>query len=459
MDAILKTAAGVRGTLSVPPDKAICHRAVLIAAAARGQTVIQPWPDAEDCQRTLALIQGLGVPVRKESQTVQITGQGPNGLRAPAGELFCGESGTTFRLGAGLLAGQPFRARLAAGPSLCRRPMRRIAEPLRRMGARVDGVAAQAASSAEGAAEADGEELYPPLTIQGRRPLRALRYELPVASAQVKSAVLLAALAAEGRTVIVERTATRDHTERLLGRCGLRCERVGLELVLEPGVPLAPGTLTLPGDVSSAAFFLVAAACVPGSQVRVEGVGLNPTRVSLLAVLARMGAQVRVETTDEEADWEPRGAIEVAGGRLSGITVEPDQVPGLIDELPILMVAAACATGLTRLSGLRELRVKETDRLGAMVQGLLRLGARVRCPAPDVVEIAGGAPLVGSDVDSEGDHRTAMSLAVAGLVARGTTRVRQADCVAKSFPTFFEQLRQLAGADRVAAAPSDGKNR
>ena len=436
MDAIIQPAQRLQGTLVVPPDKAICHRAVLVAAVAQGKTEIAPWPRADDCQRTLQLVRDLGLAVTESGDAVQLDGRGAEALRAPSRDLFCGESGTTLRLAAGLLAGQPFRSRLTAGPSLCRRPMRRIVDPLSQMGARLDGADGQGS-----------EELCPPLTVHGTRPLRAIRYPMAVASAQVKSAVLLAGLFAQGRTTIVERVQTRDHTERILRHFGARLEQDHLEISIEPGALRAPGTLRLPGDFSSAAFFLVAALCVPNARIELADVGLNPTRTGLLDVLKRMGAEVGVKVTEDA--WEPRGTVVVESRLLQGITLTAGEVPGVIDELPILMVAAACAQGRSRFQGLGELRVKETDRLLSMVSGLQRLGARVRVAAPDRVDIEGG-PLRGGDVSSAQDHRTAMSLAVAGLVAEGgPTIVRGAECVTKSFPEFFEQLRQLAGSPTV----------
>ncbi len=432
MDVTIAQAQPLQGRLTVPPDKAMCHRAVLLAAVARGVTTIQPWPEADDCQRSLALIQGLGVTVRRQQDAVEIVGRSAEGLGAPAHDLACGESGTTLRLAAGLLAGQPFTSRLTAGPGLSQRPMRRIVEPLSRMGARLE---AQGASTGTG-------ELYPPLTIHGRRLLTAIRYDSPVASAQVKSAVLLAGLFASGTTTVAEPAVSRDHTERMLRAFGARVRVDERSVSLESGDLSSPGTLTLPGDVSSAAFFLVAAACVPGSRLTVEGVGLNPTRTALLDALRRMGAEVRVSV--EQNGWEPRGRVMVEARPLRGITVEPHETPALIDELPILMVAAACASGVSRLRGVGELRVKETDRIRSMVDGLQRLGVRVRAIDPGDVEIEGGA-LTGAVVESAGDHRTAMSLAVAALCARGGSVIRGAECVTKSFPDFFDRLGGLTG--------------
>ena len=433
MDTIIHHTEALQGTLSVPPDKAICHRAVFIAALAEGETGIRPWPEAEDCQRTLELVQALGVRVRRSSEAVTIQGRGLGGFRAPTQDLFCGESGTTLRLAAGLLAGQSFVSRLTAGASLSRRPMRRIIEPLSRMGARLEGTRSSS----------DAKEVFPPLTIQGHRPLGAMRYELPVASAQVKSAVLLAGLSADARTTIVEPQHTRDHTERMLRHFGVRVDGEGTSISIEPGALTSPGTLELPGDLSSAAFFLVAASIVPGSQVTMRGVALNPTRSGLLTVLRWMGASLDVEEEKEDHEWEPRGTLTVSASTLSGTTIESSEVPGLIDELPILMVAAACARGPTIVRGVGELRVKETDRVRSMVDGLGRMGAQIHVVGQDSIEIEGTETLQGAAVEGAGDHRTAMSLAVAALVADGATTIRGAECVAKSFPSFFDQLRLL----------------
>ena len=436
MNVTITRAESLQGTLTVPPDKAVCHRTLLVAAVARGDTEIRPWPEADDCQRTLQVMQQVGVPARRLPDAVRISGRGLEGLQPPAQALFCGESGTTLRLAAGLLAGQPFTSCLSAGPLLSRRPMRRIAEPLSQMGVRLDGSVSSAVPG----------ELCPPLSIHGRRPLHAIRYEMPVASAQVKSAILLAGLFADGRTTVIERQPTRDHTERMLRRCGVTVQVDGPAVSLEPRAPTAPGVLVLPGDFSSAAFFLVAASCVPGSRLLLRGVSLNPTRTGLLEVLRRMGASVRTEV--EEEDWEPRGTVMVEARPLQGVTVEAQEVSAMIDELPILMVAASCAQGTTRFNGVGELRVKETDRVQSMLEALARMRGRIGLAGRDAVEITGGA-LRGSEVPSAGDHRTAMSLAVAGLTARGETTILGAECVSKSFPQFFELLAQVAGSSTV----------
>lgn len=436
MHVTITQTAAVRGELTVPADKAIGHRAALLCAVASGPTAIRPWPPGEDGQHTLAVLRQLGVGIRVVNDGVQIDGVGLTGLRAPQGDLDCGDSGTTMRLAAGLLAGQPFASRLTAAESLGRRPMRRIIEPLSRMGARC-----------EGAPDARGE-LCPPLVIEGRRPLKGLRHEMTIVSAQVKSAILLAGLYADEPTILTEPTPTRDHTERLLNHLGVSLTRAGRALTLLPprGELAPPRQLVIPGDPSSAAFFVTAASMLSGSELTIRDVGLNPTRVKFLEVLRRMGASIHAQL-DEET-WEPRGSLTVASRPLRAVELSADEAPAVIDELPILMVAACAAQGISRFRGLRELRVKETDRLESMMRGLSRLGARVATLGEDGVEIAPGH-LRGAAVEGAGDHRTAMSLAMAGLLAEGRTVVRGAECVQKSFGGFFDALALLIGPAHV----------
>jgi len=429
------------GTLRLPADKAICHRVALLCALTSGSTEISPWSSAEDCQHTLATLERLGVTIRQTPSGLEIQGVGLTGLRAPKTDLYCGDSGTTMRLSAGLLAGQPFVSRLTAGPSLSRRPMRRIIEPLSQMGAQIKAIST---ASFEG----NPPEDYPPLDIAGTRPLKGMTYALPVASAQVKSAILLAGLYANGPTTVIEPTITRDHTERLLSRIGVRIRRQDRAVTLEPPTQQlqAPGRLTIPGDPSSAAFFIVAAAILPGSRLIITDVGLNPTRSQFLEVLRRMGASIHVETRDH--GWEPHGTITVEATPLHGTTIVASEVPALIDEIPILMVAACAAEGTTCFEGLQELRVKETDRLQAMREGLSLLNAHLLLhPNGDVVITK--SPLRGRTVNSFRDHRTAMSLTIAGLLAEGHTRIQDCGCVAKSFGNFYECLASVVGPSTV----------
>src|SRR3989338_5072699 len=450
MDVIIHQTQSIAGHVRVPADKAISHRAALLCALSEGQTELTAWPSGDDCQRTLSLVERLGVVVDRLPGGIRIHGVGLTGLRAPQGELDCGESGTTIRLAAGLLAGQPFVSRLTAAPSLCRRPMRRITEPLTQMGACIE-------SHGSPSPRAQDAELYPPLQITGCRPLHPLRYRMPIASAQVKSAVLLAGLFAEGPVSVAESQPTSDHTERLLRLLGRSVQSHDGDVRLEPSQEAwrSPGRLVIPGDPSSAAFLLVAAAVLPGSSLTIQDVGLNPTRIHFLSVLQRMGADITM-TVDPttlqggagDDQWEPRGTIRVAASALRGTTVEAHEVPRLIDELPILMVAACAASGTTVFRGASELRIKETDRLHSMTTGLRQMGAQMAASGDAAVTIT-GAPLRGAAVESFGDHRTAMSLAIAGLLASGQTRIRGAECVGKSFPNFFEVLASLAGPSRV----------
>lgn len=436
MDAVIASSGPLNGTLALSSDKAICHRAVLVSALADGATAMTPWSTAEDCQRTLEVVRALGVRADLAGDTLTVHGAGVTGLRAPSAPLHCGESGTTMRLACGLLAGQPFQSRLTAGGSLAQRPMRRIVEPLSRMGARFDG------------AGSSNEEIHPPLIIQGARPLRGMTYTMPVASAQVKSAILLAGLFADSPTTVIEPAATRDHTERMLKlfQADLTVERHAVTLRPPTRHLPSPGRLTIPSDPSSAAFFLVAATLVPKSQLILRDVCLNSTRTHFLKILERMGARVSWDQLDTQ--WEPRATVTVEHRPLRGTTIRADEVPLVIDELPVLMAAACAAEGETCFEGLHELRVKETDRLTSMTTGLAALGARLHLRTGAGVVIA-KSRLRGASVDSFGDHRTAMSLAVAGLIAEGETHVRNAECVAKSFGNFFELLKSIGGSVRL----------
>ncbi len=436
METQIHGVSSLQGTLRVPPDKAICHRAVLASALAHGVTRIHPWSDADDCQWTLEVVKGLGVACKEPFEAVVIEGSGIAGLKPPQAELLCGESGTTLRLAAGVLASQPFRSQLSASPSLARRPMQRIVTPLTLMGAQIE-----AQTQGEGTCTA-------PLVIQGRRPLRAIRFEPDVASAQVKSAILFAALGADGLTVVAEPYATRDHTERMLRQFGARVRVHDREVRLEPGELKSPGDVFIPGDVSSAAFFIVAGLIVPGSRVELVNVSLNPSRTRFLSVLERMGARFEIHLDNNDA--EPYGRIIAQAQPLRTVQLLPDEVPGVIDELPILMVAASCAEGVSTFRGLAELRVKETDRVASMVNALHNLGAAVSEPEPDTVRIEGGKLRPG-EIESAGDHRTAMSLAVAALTASGTSLIRDSECVRKSYPDFFKHLGQLCGPDAVTS--------
>ena len=440
MDASITRAASLTGTLQLPADKAICHRAALLSAISDGTTRIAPWSTAEDCRRTVEVLRGLGVPMIETREGLEVTGVGVSGLRAPTEPLDCGESGTTMRLSCGLLAGQSFTSRLTCGESLRHRPMRRVIEPLSRMGARIEAISPVMN-------EMEPED-YPPLDITGSR-LTGIAYTLPVASAQVKSAILLAGLYADRPTTVIEPLSTRDHTERLLQKLGVHIIHEGTSITLHPPTGKLPGVghLTVPGDPSSAAFFVVAAASLPGSRLVICDVGLNPTRTAFLEVLRRMGAAIKVEVHDQA--WEPRGTITVSASPLRGTTIAAGEAPALIDELPILMVAACVAEGQTRFEGVGELRVKETDRVHSMITGLKAMGANLLASPDGSLVVQGGRPLHHATVESFGDHRTAMSLSVAGLLAEGQTHVRGVGCVAKSLGNFFELLASVVGSSVV----------
>ncbi len=423
---ILAPAARVQGRLEVPGDKSVSHRYALLAALATGTSRFIGFSRGADPSSTLACLRQLGVTVRETdaggSRAVEVDGRGWLGLTAPTGVLDAGNSGTTMRLLAGVLAAHPFTATLTGDASLRRRPMGRIIEPLARMGARFDAPGGR-----------------PPLTVTGG-PLTAIDYQTPVPSAQVKSAVLLAGLHAEGRTLIVEAAPTRDHTERALGAFGAAVQYGPGWATIERGGPLRGLTARIPGDPSAAACWAVAAAALPGSEVEIVGVGLNPTRLAFLDVLSRAGAVVETEADALEAG-EPIGRIRVAHRRLAPVTIGPEEVPGLIDELPVL-AALATHGGAVAVTGASELRVKESDRITALVTGLRALGADAE-ERPDGFVVRGHGRLRGGQADAAGDHRLAMALAIAALGADTASAITGAGAVDVSYPGFFAALRSV----------------
>jgi 3-phosphoshikimate 1-carboxyvinyltransferase len=413
-----------RGVFTLPGDKSISHRAALLGAMAEGETHVRNYSSAADCAATLACLRGLGVDVRRDGTKVRIAGGGIGSWRPPSAVLDAENSGSTIRMLAGALAGRSFRSVLTGDESLRRRPVERVAAPLRAMGATV--------------LTTDGR---PPLTIEGGR-LRGLVYELPVASAQVKTAVLLAGLQADGATTVREPAPSRDHTERMLPAFGVAVEREGLSVTVRGGARLRGTEIVVPGDASSAAFLVVAALVRPDSEVRLDGVLLSPTRTAFVEVLQAMGG--RVEARVETSQPEPVGSIVASSSSLHGTAVDPALVPSLIDEVPALAAAAAFAEGPFTVTGAAELRVKECDRIAALAEGLAALGARVR-ELPDGLVVEGGAPLRGGRVRSHGDHRIAMALTVAALGAEGATEVEGAECVAVSFPGFYALVDEATG--------------
>ena len=437
MNLRITPVARLAGEIEVPGDKSISHRAALFGALAEGRTEITGYLEGEDCLNTIAAVRTLGVEVtRKGDGRYLVDGAGLTGLSEPDNVIDCGNSGTGARLLLGVLAGQPFTTILTGDDSLRRRPMARVAEPLTRMGASVIG--------------RDGGRRLP-LAITGRRPLRALAYRSPVASAQVKTALLLAGLWADGPVTVEEPALSRDHTERMLAGFGARLDVAPGRVTIHPGGRLVGQPIAVPGDISSAAFFLVAAAIVRDAEVTIRHVGANPTRTGVLDVLAAMGARVRTRATGGGVG-EPASDLAVTSGPLTGAEIGGALIPRLIDEIPVLAVAACVAGGTTRIRDAAELRVKESDRIAAVAAELGKMGARIT-ETPDGLEIQGGARLTGARVHSRGDHRMAMALAVAGLVADGPTVIEDADCIATSFPGFADLLNRLAGGAPVVATP------
>ena len=432
----IRGGASVRGEVVVPGDKSISHRAIILGALAEGETRISNLAPGEDNRRTVDAFRAMGVTMDEKGDQITVRGVGLRGLRRPPGPIDCGNSGTAMRLLAGVLAGQSFETTLSGDASLSRRPMRRIVLPLREMGARIGG-----ATPPQGGAG----EITPPLQVAGSGAagrLRAIRYRSPVASAQVKSAVLLAGLYADGVTWFEEPAASRDHTERMLTAFGAQCEREGLGVSVTGGPPLKGRPVKVPGDLSSAAFFLVAALVTPGSEVRIRGVGVNPTRTGVLDILLDMGAKIEISAAGE-AGGEPVADIVARHGALRGVDVtDKSLVVRAIDEFPILCVAAAFARGVTRVRNAAELRAKESDRIATMAEELGKLGVRIRA-VPDGVDIEGGHGLRGAGCRSHGDHRVAMSLAVAGLAAEGETVIEDAAMVATSYPGFAKTIENV----------------
>ncbi|MCX7514212.1 3-phosphoshikimate 1-carboxyvinyltransferase [Frateuria sp. STR12] len=431
LDWVSRPAGPLRGTLAMPGDKSVSHRALMLAALAEGNSHISGFLEGEDTRATAAVLAQLGVSIETPAAGERIVhGVGLHGLRGADRALDCGNAGTGMRLLAGLLAGQAFDATLVGDASLSRRPMRRVTEPLVRMGARID--------------TRDG---LPPLQVHGGQRLRGIRYESPVASAQVKSALLLAGLYAEGETDILEPHPTRDYTERMLAAFGWPIRFEPGRVRLAGGHALRATDVHVPADFSSAAFFLVAGSLVPGSDLLLRAVGLNPRRTGLLLALRLMGADIEV-IGERHSGGEPVADLRVRHAPLHGIELPTALVPDMIDELPALFIAAAGAKGTTVIRGAAELRVKESDRIATMAAGLRTLGVAVE-EAPDGAAITGGT-LASGTVHGHGDHRVAMSFAVAGLVARDGVRIEDCHNVATSFPGFMELANGCGFALRLA---------
>ncbi|AZV44132.1 3-phosphoshikimate 1-carboxyvinyltransferase [Peribacillus asahii] len=414
----------LRGEIAVPGDKSVSHRSIMFGALANGETIVTNFLPGADCLSTIACFQKMGITIEQTGKQVRVIGKGFKGLTEPSEVLDVGNSGTTIRLMMGILAGQNFSATLAGDYSIAKRTMKRVVEPLREMGAAIDG-------------RNNGE--FTPLHIRGGS-LKPIRYKLPVASAQVKSAILLAGLQAEGETVVIEPEETRDHTERMIRQFGGQVVKEGQEIKVQGNQVLTGTEIYVPGDISSAAFFMVAAAITPNSEVVLKNVGLNPTRVGIIEVMQKMGADITVEELPSKG--EPIGTITVRSSKLKGTTVSGELIPRLIDEIPIIALLATQAESTTVIQDAAELKVKETNRIDTVAHELSILGADVK-PTDDGLIIQGGTPLHGGEVTSHGDHRIGMMLAVAGLIAKGKIELHDPAAINVSYPEFFEHLGQL----------------
>jgi 3-phosphoshikimate 1-carboxyvinyltransferase len=431
MQRLVKRPARLRGTIAVPGDKSVSHRAALFGAIAYGTTIARRFLNASDCRATLSCLWALGVQstLTEESPglaTLEVRGAGLRGLREPADVLDAWNSGTTLRLLSGILAGQPFLSILTGDPSLRERPVDRVVTPLRQMGATITA--------------RDGDRL-PPLAVRGGG-LHAVRYAMPVASAQVKSAVLLAGLFAEGETVVEEPAPTRDHTERLLSAMGVDVRREGPAVGLSPPERLEPLEIIVPGDISAAAFWLAAAAAHPDAELHIKGAGTNQTRSGVLDALRAMGGDIDIGE-ERLAGEEPVADITVRSSRLQGTEIAGDLIPRLIDEIPALAVAACFAEGRTTFRDAEELFVKESNRAAALVRELRKLGARVE-ELPDGLAIEGTGALNGAAVSGGGDHRVTMALAIAGMLANGETVIEDGESVDVSYPAFWDEVHTVA---------------
>ena len=437
MDQVIRPARTISGAIRLPGDKSISHRYGMLSAIAEGESRIRNYAPGADCAATLACMAQLGARVERRqvptadgqtSEEIVVSGCGLRGLKEPAQTLDAGNSGSTIRMLSGILAGQNFRSLITGDESLQKRPMRRIMDPLGLMGAKIEAA----------------HENFPPLTIHGGA-LRGIDYELPVASAQVKSAVLLAGLLAEGETVVAEPVATRDHTEIALTRFGAAIARAPRRVMVRGGQPLKGQRLEVPGDLSSAAFMLCAALMLPDSNLYLQGVGLNPTRTELLDFLAGIGAKIQILNLSE-GGGELVGDLHVSregNAPLAGARIEGGMVAGLIDELPVLAILGSQSKDGLELRDAKELRVKETDRIETVAQNLRRMGGQIET-LPDGFNIPGGQKLKGAEVDSFGDHRIAMAFAVAGLVAEGETRIKNSGAAVVSYPGFYDDLNRVS---------------
>ena len=417
----------LRGCLNVPGDNSISHRSVMFGALAKGTTEISNFLKGADCLSTISCFRSMGVDIQETDQTILVRGKGLHGLRRPDHVLDCGNSGTTTRLISGILAGQDFDVTLTGDESIQKRPMKRIIEPLSLMGAHILSVRGNDCA---------------PLSISGSH-LHGISYSTPVASAQVKSAILLAGLYADGETRVTEPARSRNHTELMLASFGADVKTEGTTAIIRPAKELFSQSIQVPGDISSAAFFMAAALLVPGSEVLLKNVGINPTRDGVLRVFRQMGGEIETVSQTSRAG-EPAADLLVRSSRLHGTEIGGDIIPTLIDELPVIAAAACFADGVTVIRDAAELKVKESNRIQAMAENLTAMGADVT-ETEDGMIIRGGKPLHGAVIDSRNDHRIAMTFAVAALASQGEVSIPQWDCVNISYPAFLDDLRSLMG--------------
>ncbi|GEB32736.1 MULTISPECIES: 3-phosphoshikimate 1-carboxyvinyltransferase [Brevibacillus] len=422
----VRPAKKIAGTVRVPGDKSISHRAVMFGALAEGVTTIEGFLPGADCLSTISCFRRMGIEIEQQGDKVTVQGKGWYGLQEPMQHLDVGNSGTTIRLMSGILATQPFHTVMEGDESIAKRPMRRVIGPLRQMGAKIDG-------------RKDGE--FTPLSIRGGK-LQSMAYQSPVASAQVKSAILLAGLQAEGVTSVTEPHLSRDHTERMMQAFGVSVVRDGLTVSVEGGQKLTGRAISVPGDISSAAFLIAAVMVVPGSSLLIENVGINPSRTGIIDVVKAMGGSLELQN-ERIVNEEPVADLLVTHSQLHGIEISGDIIPRLIDEIPVIAVMATQAIGQTVIRDAEELKVKETDRIATVVSQLSKFGGRVT-PTDDGMIIEGQTALTGAVIDSMGDHRIGMAMAIAGLAATGETGIENEEAINVSFPGFEELLKNIS---------------
>ncbi|KRG12471.1 3-phosphoshikimate 1-carboxyvinyltransferase [Lederbergia galactosidilytica] len=416
----------LKGIVQVPGDKSISHRSIMLGSIATGKTSVHGLLTGDDCLHTIECFKQLGVNIHRDGEYVEIEGKGLAGLTEPNDILDVGNSGTTIRLMLGILSSLPFHTVIKGDSSIAKRPMDRVSNPLRKMGAKIDG-------------RHDGS--LTPLAVRGGK-LSGIDYTSPVASAQVKSAILLAGLFAEGVTSVIEPEASRDHTERMIRAFGGEVTTTGLKKSIHGQQQLKGTTITVPGDISSAAFFLVAGSIVPGSQIKLKNVGVNPTRSGILDILRAMGANITLDHLDDQV-MEPYADLTVSASTLRGVTIEGDMIPRLIDEIPILALAATQAEGTTIIKDAAELKVKETNRIDTVVEELKKMGAKIEATADGMI-IYGKSDLHGANVNSHGDHRIGMMLAIASCLTHEKVEIQDKEAITISYPGFFQQLKALA---------------